>query len=246
MSELKGKTALVTGGSRGIGAAIALKLASEGADVVVTYSSSESEAERVCGIAKQGGVEAFAIKADAREPQQVIDAVRQVVSKFKKIDILVNNAGIFELRDIREASLEDFDRTMNVNVKSVFAATAEAVKSMPDNGRIITIGSIFGETLPLPGCSLYGMSKGAVNLLTRGWARDLGARGITVNVIQPGPIDTDMNPASGEMGDKFKSMAANKRYGKPEEVAELALFLASPRSSNITGAAINVDGGVTA
>lgn len=244
--ELKNKTAFVTGGSRGIGKAIAVKLAENGADVVITYVSSAERAEEVVGKIESFGVKGLAIKADANEAEKVIDAVKEAVKEFGKIDILVNNAGILELNHVTECTLEDFDKTMNVNVRAVFAATIEAVKTMPENGRIITIGSGSGDEAVVPTTSLYSMSKAAVKLLTKGWARDLGGKKITVNIIQPGPVDTDMNPADGEFAEMFTSMTALGRYGKSEEIAELTAFLASPRASYITGAAISIDGGLSA
>ena len=246
MKELENKTAFVTGGSRGIGEAIAVKLAENGADVVITYVSSKEAAEEVVGKIESFGVKGLAIKADANEAENVIDAVKKPSKEFGKIDILVNNAGILELNHVIECTLEDFDRTINVNVRAVFAATIEAVKTMPENGRIITIGSGSGDQALLPTASLYAMSKAAVKLLTKGWARDLGEKKITVNIIQPGPVDTDMNPADGEFAGMFTSMSPLGRYGKSEEIAELTAFLASPRASYITGAAINIDGGISA
>ncbi len=245
MSELQGKNAFVSGGSKGIGAAIALKLAEVGANVAITYSKSETEADRVVQEIEAKGVKGLAIQADAIEAENVIKAVQKTAATLGNIDILVNNAGIVKLKSITESTLEDFDCITNVNVKAVFAATMEAVKSMPSGGRIITIGSVNGDFIPFPGGSLYAMSKAAVQMMTKGWARDLGERQITANIIQPGPIDTDMNPADGEFADRGKAITAIKRYGKPDEVAELAVFLASPRASNITGAAINIDGGFT-
>lgn len=246
MKELKNKTAFVTGGSRGIGEAIAVKLAENGADVVITYMSSKDSAEEIIGKIKSFGVRGLAIKADANEAENVIDAVKEAAEEFGKIDILVNNAAILELNHVTESTLEDFDRMINVNVRAVFAATTEAVKTMPENGRIITIGSGSGDQALLPTASLYAMSKAAVKLLTKGWARDLGGKNITVNIIQPGPVNTDMNPADGEFSEMFKGFTALGRYGKSEEIAELTAFLASPRASYITGAAINIDGGLSA
>ncbi len=245
MAELTGKNAFVTGGSKGIGAAIALKLAEEGANVTITYSKSEAEAKSVVEKIEAKGVKGIAIQADAVEAENVVKAVQKAAETFGKIDILVNNAAIAELKSIVESTLEDFDRMANINVRAVFAATMEAVKSMPSGGRIITIGSVNGDVVPMPGGSLYAMSKAAVQMMTKGWARDLGEKQITANVIQPGPIDTDMNPASGTFAETLTPMTAIKRYGRSEEVAELAAFLASPRASNITGSAINIDGGMT-
>lgn len=245
MKELENKTVLVTGGSRGIGKAIALKLAENGANVAVTYSSSADQANEVVGKIKNSGAKALAIKADANDAENVVRAVRETVDKIGAIDILVNNAGVFEMFPITEASLENFDKTMNINVKAVFAAAMEAVKNMPDGGRIITIGSVNGDSMPFPGGSLYAMSKAAVQMLTKGLARDLGAKKITANIVQPGPIDTEMNPANGDFAEALKGYTALGRYGNVEEVAELAAFLASPRANYITGATVNIDGGFT-
>ncbi|VEP14515.1 Cyclic-di-GMP-binding biofilm dispersal mediator protein [Hyella patelloides LEGE 07179] len=245
MTELRGKNAFVTGGTRGIGAAIAQKMAEEGANVAFTYYKSQDEAQAIVQEIEAKGVKGLAIPADAMRAENVVQAIQKAVSVFGAIDILINSAGIFELKSITESTLEDYERTESVNVKAVFAATMEAVKSMPGGGRIITIGSVNADLMPFPGCSLYAMSKAAVKMMTQSWARDLGDRKITANVIQPGPINTDMNPADGPFGEALTAMTAIKRYGKSEEVAELAAFLASPKASNITGSAINIDGGMT-
>ena len=187
----------------------------------------------------------MAVKADANKAENVIDVVKKAVKKFGKIDILVNNAGILELNHVTESTLEDFDKMMNVNVRAVFAATSRRLKlcrKRADNYD----GSGSGDQAFLPTASFYAMSKAAVKLLTKGWARDLGEKKITVNIIQPGPVDTDMNPADGEFAGMFTSMSPLGRYGKSEEIAELTAFLASPRASYITGAAISIDGGLSA
>ncbi len=245
MTELQGKNAFISGGTRGIGAAIAKKMAENGANVALTYHKSQAEAQSMVQEIEAKGVKGLAIQADAMQAENVVKAIQKAVSEFGVIDILINNAGIFELKSITESTLEDYERTEKVNVKAVFAATMEAVKSMPEGGRIITIGSVNADFMPFPGGSLYAMSKAAVKIMTQSWARDLGDRQITSNVIQPGPIDTDMNPADGAFGETLTAMTAIKRYGKPEEIAELAAFLASPRASNITGSVINIDGGIT-
>ena len=246
MADLKGKKAFVTGGSRGIGAAIALQLASEGADVVITYSKSAETAQQVVSEIKQYGVNGVAIQADAMQAESVAAAVKEAIRQFGGLDILVNNAGIFELKSVSETTLEDFDRMMQVNVRAVFAAVCEAVQVMGEGGRIITIGSVFGDVMPFTGGSLYAMSKGAVAAMSRGWARDLGPKGITVNTVQPGPINTQLNPENSPFGQTLSAMTAIGRYGKPQDVAELVTFLASPKAANITGATLNVDGGLTA
>ena len=191
------------------------------------------------------GVKGLAIQADAAKAENVVQAIQQAVSTFGSVDILVNSARIFELKPITESTLEDYERTENVNVKAVFAATMEAVKSMPEGGRIITIGSVNSESMPFPGGSLYAMSKAAVGMMTQCWARDLGQKKITANVIQPGPINTEMNPADGPFSETLTAMTAISRYSKLEEIAELAAFLSSSKASNITGSAINIDGGGT-
>ena len=245
MSELQGKNTFVTGGTRGIGAAIVRKMAEEGANVAFTYHKSQDKANEIVREVEAKGVKGLAIQADAMQAENVVQAVQKAVSVFGSIDILVNSAGIFELKSITESTLEDYERTESVNIKAVFAATSEAVKSMPQGGRIITIGSVNAESMPFAGGSLYAMSKAAVQMMTKSWARDLGDRKITANVIQPGPVDTDMNPADGPFGDTLTAMTAIKRYGKPEEIAELTAFLSSSKAANITGSAINIDGGLT-
>ncbi|MEO0533753.1 MAG: 3-oxoacyl-ACP reductase family protein [Cyanobacteria bacterium P01_A01_bin.123] len=246
MADLTGKKALVTGGSRGIGAAIATHLAAAGADVAITYRQSQSPAEETVQQIQQQGTQGLAIQADGTTAESVIAAVNQAAETFGGLDILVNNAGIFEMKPVGETTLEDFDRMMAVNVRAVFAAVNEAVKHMPAGGRIITIGSVNGDVMPFPGGSLYAMSKAAVAAMSQGWARDLGSKGITVNTIQPGPINTDMNPADGAFGETLSAMTALGHYGKPQDIAELVTFLASPRAAYMTGAAINIDGGLTA
>ena len=245
MTQLQGKNVFVSGGTRGIGAAIANKMAKEGANVALTYHKSQEQAQALVKEIEAKNVQGLAIQANAMQAENVVQAVQKAVSKLGSIDILINNAGIAEFKPITESTLEDYERIENVNIKAVFAATMEAVKSMPEGGRIITIGSVNADVMPFVGGSLYAMSKAAVQMMTKGWARDLGERKITANVIQPGPIDTDMNPADGAFGESLTAMTANKRYGKPEEVAELAAFLSSPKAANITGSAINIDGGMT-
>ena len=245
MSQLQGKNAFVSGGTRGIGAAIVRKMAAEGANVAFTYHKSQNEANNLVREIEAYGVRGLAVQADAMQAENVVQAVQKTVSVFGSIDILINSAGIFELKSITESTLEDYERTESVNVKAVFAATVEAVKSMQEGGRIITINSVNADSMPFAGGSLYAMSKAAVQMMTKSWARDLGEKKITANVIQPGPIDTDMNPVDGPFGETQTAMTAIKRYGKPEEVAELAAFLSSPQAANITGSAINIDGGFT-
>jgi len=237
--KLKGKAALVTGGSRGIGAAIAKALAAAGADVAITYSASPDKA---AAVVKEIGGKSIAIKADSADAKAVQDAVAQTAKAFGRFDILVNNAGIADGDD----SLENIERMLAINSRAPYVAALAAAPLMTDGGRIITISSCLGERVGFPGITLYSMSKSAMTGMTRGLARDLGPRGITVNVVQPGPIDTDMNPADGENAPAMTALTALGRYGKASEIAETVVFLAGPGASYITGAQINVDGGINA
>lgn len=247
MKRLAGKTALVTGASRGIGAAIALALAREGAGLAITYNASAEAAEAVADQARKEGVRALAIRADAGVASEVRASVSAAAESLGgRLDILVNNAGIFLRRALTEATEEEFDRVMAVNLRSAFIACQEAVKLMPEGGRIINLGSSFGSRVPAPGLGLYAMSKFAMAGFTRALARDLGPKGITVNAIQPGPIATDMNQPQDRHGRLMTMMTALGAYGTPEDVANLALFLALPQSHYITGAILAVDGGLEA
>ncbi|MFZ3207055.1 MAG: 3-oxoacyl-ACP reductase family protein [Pseudomonas sp.] len=245
-NNLTGKVALIQGGSRGIGAAIAERLAHEGAAVAITYvSSADKAAELVRGIEAAGG-RALAIKADSADADAVRGAVSQTLSRFGRIDILVNNAGVLAIAPIEDFSLEDFDRTLAVNVRSVFVASQEAARHMTEGGRIITIGSTNADRMPFAGGSVYAMSKSAIVGLTRGMARDLGPRGITVNNVQPGPVDTDMNPENGDFAATMKGLMAIERYGRAEEIAAFVAYLAGPEAGYVTGASLSIDGGFAA
>jgi len=246
---LSGKVALVTGGSRGIGAAIARALADDGADVAISYSASADKAKAVINDLLAKGVRAHAFKADQANTKEVEGLVKSVVERFGRLDILVNNAGVFAMGQVhdRANNLDELDHLFAVNVGGVAAAVRTAAPLMEEGGRIISIGSVVGDSTPWPGASDYSATKGAVAAYTRGWARDLGPKGITVNNVQPGPIDTDMNPAgNGDFAGLQKTATALGRYGKPEEVAAAVAFLASPAAAYITGATLNVDGGFNA
>lgn len=237
--NLKGKAALVTGASRGIGAAIAKALAAAGADVAITYSASPDKA---AAVVKELGGKAIAIQADSADAKAVQNAVAQTAKTFGRFDILVNNAGIVTYED----TLENIDKVLAVNTRAPYVAALAAAEVMKERGRIITIGSCLGENVRQPGITLYSMSKAAMTGMTRGLARDLGPRGITVNVVQPGPIDTDMNPADGEFAASQVALTALGRYGRTQEIADTVVFLASNAGSYITGAQIAVDGGTNA
>lgn len=245
---LAGKVALVTGGSRGIGAAIAKELADQGADVAVSYAASDEKAAAVANDLVARGVRAKAFKADQSDARQVADLVKTVAKEFGRLDILINNAGVFAGAPVDDAGADaaSLQNLFDVNVRGVNAAVRAAVPLMGQGGRIITVGSIAGERSPWPGFADYSATKAAVAGYTRGWARDLGAKGITVNNVQPGPIETDMAPSEGPIHEALKSGTALGRFGRPEEVAAAVAFLASPAAAYITGASLNVDGGFSA
>jgi 3-oxoacyl-[acyl-carrier protein] reductase len=244
--NLEGKTALITGGSRGIGAAIAKRLAADGAQVAITYAKDGSSASAVVKAIEGNGGKAIAIQADSVDAEATKAAVAKTVSTFGGLDILVNNAGTAIPKAFEEATLEELDRVLDINVRGTFITTQAALKHMKDGGRIIMIGSCVGERMMTPGLAAYSATKGAVKMFTQGLSREVGGRGITVNNVQPGPIDTDLNPAAGEWAVPQKAMTALNRYGTVDEVSALVAFLAGPESSYITGANLTVDGGTNA
>ena len=243
---LTGKTALVTGGSRSIGAAIAKRLAADGAAVALTYSSSPDRAAQVVAEIEAAGGRALAIEADAGNPDAVRAAVTQTVETFGGIDILVNNAGIAVNALIEDVKFEDFERVLAVNVTGVFVATQEAIRHMKPGGRVIHIGSSMTRYAAFPTASVYTLTKGAITGFNRSLVRDLGPKGITVNTVHPGPTDTDMNPADGPVAAIVGPGMAIGRYGQPAEIANVVAFLASPEAAFVTGADIVADGGLTA
>ena len=246
MSKLDTKVALVTGGSRGIGAGIAKRLARDGANVAITYTKGADGAAAVVKEIELAGGKAIAIQADAADPDAVAAAVEKAVATFGRLDILVNNAGTAIPKTFVDTTLEEMDRVIDINVRGVFVATKVALKHMNDGGRIISIGSCVGERMMTPGLVTYSATKGAVKMFTQGLSRELGSRGITVNNIQPGPIDTDLNPAAGDWAEPQLALTALKRYGHVDEVAALVSFVAGPEAAYITGANLTVDGGTNA
>jgi len=246
MSKLANKVALVTGGSRGIGAAVAKRLAADGANVAITYAKDAKAASAVVKAIERAGQKAIAIQADAIDADAVAAAVEKTVATFGRLDVLVNNAGTAIPRAFVETTLEEMDRVLDINVRGVFVATQAALKHMTEGGRIIMIGSSVGERVLVPGLVPYSATKGAVKIFTQGLSREVGSRGITVNNVQPGPIDTDLNPAAGEWAIPQKAITGLNRYGNVDEVAALVAFVAGPESSYITGANLTVDGGMNA
>src|ERR1700692_3004665 len=243
---LEGKVALITGGSRGIGAALAKRLAADGANVTITYTKGADAAESVVKEIERAGRKAIAIRADAADADAVKAAVEKTVATFGRIDVLVNNAGTALPKRFEETTLEELDRLIDINVRGTFVTTQAALKQMNDGGRIIMIGSAAGERVMVPGLVPYSATKGAVKMFAQGLSREVGSRGITVNNIQPGPIDTDLNPAAGDWAGPQKAATALDRYGRVDEVAALVAFVACPESSYITGANLTVDGGMNA
>jgi 3-oxoacyl-[acyl-carrier protein] reductase len=244
---LTGKRALVTGASRGIGAAVAKALAAEGADVAITYEKSAEAATGVVNAIEALGHRAVAIQADSADAAAVRASVEKTVAALGGLDILVNNAGILRLAAVEDMSLEDIDALLHVNVRAPIVASKAAIPHLGQGGRIISIGSFFADRVPGgAGLSVYALSKSALTAFTQGLARELGPRDITVNVVQPGSIDTDMNPAQGPFGDTLRAITALGRYGKVEDVGNIVAFLASSKAQYITGTALTVDGGANA
>jgi 3-oxoacyl-[acyl-carrier protein] reductase len=245
--RLSGKVALVTGGSRGIGEAIVRRLAEDGADVAFSYAASALKAENLAKEIEGYGVRAIAINADL-VAEQVIGLVRSAHERFGRLDVLINSAGVSINGVVGDpaADIVEFDRQFAVNVKGVATAVRAATPLLSDGGRVISIGTVFATRSPFPGLGDYSASKAAVAAYTRAWARDLGARAITVNVVQPGPINTDMNPETAGHAPALTQMTALGRYGQPNEIASVVAFLAGPDASYITGATLNVDGGLLA
>jgi 3-oxoacyl-[acyl-carrier protein] reductase len=244
--QLEGKAAFVTGGSRGIGAAIAKRLAADGAQVAITYTKGADAAASVVAAIERAGGKAMAIQADAGDAGAVQAAIETTVAAFGGLDILVNNAGTAIPNRFEEATLEELDRVIDINIRGTFRTTQAALKHMNDGGRIIMIGSCVGERMMTPGLVSYAATKGAVKMFAQGLAREVGDRGITVNNIQPGPIDTELNPAAGDWAVPQKAVTALDRYGSVDEVAALVAFVAGPESSYMTGSNLTVDGGTNA
>src|ERR1700730_4444100 len=245
-SKLEGKTALITGGSRGIGAAIAKRLAADGANVAITYTKGADAAASVVKEIDRAGGKAIAIQADAADADASKEAVEKTVATFGRLDVLVNNAGTAIPKTFEETTLEEMDRVIDINRRGTLVATQAALKHMKSGGRIIMIGSSVGERVLTPGLVAYSATKGAVKMFTQGLSREVGSRGITVNNVQPGPIDTDLNPAAGDWAVPQKAATALDRYGHVDEIAAMVAFVASPESSYITGANLTVDGGTNA
>jgi 3-oxoacyl-[acyl-carrier protein] reductase len=243
---LNGKIAFINGGSRGIGAATARRLASDGATVALSYQNSAAAAEAVVAEIKAGGGSALAIKADSSDAVALQQAIDRVAEQFGRIDILVNNAAVLLMGTIDQFSLDDFDKTVAVNIRSVFVATKAAAAHMGEGGRIINISSTNAVRVPLPGLAAYAMSKSALTGLVKGLARELGPKGITINNVQPGPVDTDMNPEAGEFAETLHGLMALQRHGRPEEIAAMVAYLASPEAGFVTGGDLLIDGGFAA
>ncbi len=246
MSELAGRRALVTGASRGIGAGIALALAEKGADVAITYERSADRAAEIVRAIEEKGRRGLAIQADSADPAAVKRSIEEAAEGLGGLDILVNNAGIARAGAVAEMSLADIDALLNVNVRAVVLASQAAIPHLKQGGRIVSIGSSLGERVPFPGVTVYSMTKSALLAFTRGLARELGPRDITVNLVQPGSTDTEMNPADGDQADGQRAISALGRFGTPADIAAAVAFLASPAARQITGSVVTVDGGFNA
>lgn len=246
MNELLGKRALVTGGSRGIGAGIAIALAQQGADVVISYERAADRAAEVVAKIKETGRQAFAFQADSGDPAANAALVEQAVDALGGLDILVNNAGTIRHGNIADLSLDDVDTILHVNIRGTVMTTQAAIKHLGEGSRIITIGSTHGDHVPFGGVTLYALSKSAHHSFTKGLARELGPLGVTVNLVQPGPIDTELNPAAGDGADFIRSFVPLSRYGTTAELANVVTFLASPQAGFVTGSVVTVDGGMNA
>lgn len=243
MTKLASKVALVTGGSRGIGAGIVRRLAADGADVAFTFSSGQETADELVSEIEKTGRRAIAIKADSANADEVTAAVEKTVEVLGKLNILVNNAGIAIWGSADELALEDFDKMLNINVRAHFVAIKAALKHLTQGDRIISIGSINADRMPFAKGGVYSLTKAAIQGMTRGFSRDLGPLGITINNIQPGPINTDLNPDSGEFADYLKTLLAVGRYGRTDEVAAMVSYLAGPEAGFISGSSLDIDGG---
>ena len=246
MANLTNKAALVTGGSRGIGAGIAKRLAADGANVAITYTKGVEAAASVVAEIERAGGKAIAIQADAVDAAAVAAAVDKTVAAFGRLDVLVNNAGTAIPKPFVEATLEELDRVIDINVRGTFVTTLAALRHIEDGGRIIMIGSCLGERNMTPGLAAYAATKGAIKMFAQGLAREVGSRGITVNNIQPGPIDTELNPAAGDWATPQIANTALKRYGHVEDIAAMVAFVAGPEAGYLTGANLTVDGGTNA
>ncbi|MGU7785063.1 SDR family oxidoreductase [Burkholderia sp. PU8-34] len=245
-SRLSGKIAFITGGARGIGSAVVRRLASEGAAVAFTYQSSGVEARELADSIEKSGGRALALQADVADASALTAAISEAARVLGKIDILINNAGVLLMGTVDSFSLEDFDKTLAVNVRSVFVGAKAVLPYMGQGGRIINIGSCNAERMPFPGGSAYAMSKSALQGLVQGLARDLGPKGITVNNVQPGPVNTDMNPETGEFADALHNLMAVQRHATADEIAGMVAYVASPEAAFVTGASLTIDGGFTA
>jgi len=245
-TNLHGKVAFISGGSRGIGAATARRLARDGATVAIGYAASAIAAEALVAEIQAAGGQAIALKADAADAAALTRAIDSVAERYGRLDILVNNAGVLVLNPIEQFTLDDFDRTVAVNVRAVFVASKAAAAHMRDGGRIINISSTNADRMPFAGGAVYAMSKSALTGLAKGLARDLGGRGITVNNVQPGPIDTDMNPADSDFATALHGLMALPRHGRADEVAGMVAYLASAEAAFVTGADLLIDGGFAA